>query len=216
MINTNMILLGHEPVPTHLPPNWYDPQSQIDIGLPPSSLATIPWIGLAIGFAFSSIVMARFPAKIVKIVRQKLFQDVPSWTVCQLHGNRGWGNVHPWRDVTLARQGVRKQNCRGSCPSCLPGCRHHRDRPWTWLSAIHIDGRALSCGVQNPWFLCGSCGQVSQNHSKGPRFSRPLAERDISVSIMMLFTDHHSSSADASPVILLFCERWTLTIVKKN
>ena len=62
MINTNMILLVHEPVPTHLPPNWYDPQSQIDIGLPPSSLATIPWIGLAIGFAFSSIVMARFPA----------------------------------------------------------------------------------------------------------------------------------------------------------
>ena len=57
-----MIFLVDEPVPTYLPLIWYDPQSQIDIGLPPSSLATIPWIGLAIGFAFSSIVMARFPA----------------------------------------------------------------------------------------------------------------------------------------------------------
>ena len=32
---------------------------------------------------------------------------------------------------------------------------------------------------------------------------KPLAERDISVSIMMLFIDHHSSSA----VIALFCKR---------
>ena len=41
---------------------YYGPTifSKIDIGLPSSFLATIPWFGLAIGFASSSLVMARF------------------------------------------------------------------------------------------------------------------------------------------------------------
>ena len=37
-------------------------------------------------------------------------------------------------------------------------------------------------------------------------FLKPLAEHDISVSIVMLFIDHNSSSADASPVIAI-CKR---------